>query len=76
MCNRVRWNDVLSNPLFVGTMVMFGTNQVSGKIAEKVFRLSKDHEVSGEVRRLIRERGVVAARRICRKSLRRRLLID
>lgn len=76
MCNRIRWNDVLSNELYAGTMMMFATNRLSGKKTEKIFRLTKNHVASGEVRRLIRNRGTVAARNVARKSLRRRSLID
>ena len=73
---RVNWNRVLDHPVAVGTVVAFATNQLSGKIAEKIFRLGPDRQASGYMRRMLRERGVMESRRICRKSLRRRNLID
>ena len=76
MCNRVKWNEVLGNELYAGAMTMFATNRLSGKKVERIFRLTKNHEVSGQVRKMLRERGVMESRRICRKSLRRREMID
>jgi hypothetical protein len=72
MCNRVRWNDVLETPIGLGAMVMFAFQNHSGELTEKIFRVGKDRKVAGEVRRLIRERGVGVARNLGRKAIRRR----
>ena len=69
-----KWEKILESPLGFGVMTMFAFQNYSGELTEKVFRVGKDREASGVVRRLIRERGVQGARNICRKAIRRRFV--
>lgn len=64
----VQWNKVLET-VGLQDVVDFASEKMSGKNFEKSLRFT---EVSGEVRNLIREKGVVEARKITKKALRRR----
>lgn len=70
------WNAVLRTTIGKNTIRKFAMGELSGENTLKVFRGSKDKEVASEVSQLIRKRGTQLARRISRKALRRRNLID
>jgi glutaredoxin 2 len=68
------WNKVLSHPTGQSAIKKFALGEYSCEDVQQVFR-NKDREASGDVRRLIRNKGTQYARRIARKALRRRNLI-
>ena len=70
------WNAVLGTKIGRNTIRKFALNELSGKDTLKVFRGGKNQDVATEVSQLIRTRGTQLARRISRKALRRRNLID
>lgn len=72
----IKWNKVLSNPVNVGAVQMFAQGELNCENVQRVFRALPDREVAGQVRRLIRSHGTQLARRISRKALRRRELMD
>jgi len=74
MCTN--WTRVLSNPVNVGAVQMFAQGGLSCEGVQRVFRVLPDREVAGQVRQLIRTRGTQLSRRISRKALRRRGLME
>ena len=73
---KVNWNRVLSTPVSVGAVQMFAEGNLNCEDVQRVFRIGRDREAAGQVRKLIRTRGTQLARRISRKALRRRELMD
>ena len=71
----VNWNRVLSTPVGVGAVQMFVQKDLSVEGVQKCFRIGRDRKASGDVRRLIRNRGGQAARHISKKALKRRDLV-
>ena len=71
----INWTNVLSNKVGTHAVKKFALGELSCESVQQVFRASKDREASGDVRRLIRERGTAEARKAARKALRRRNLI-
>jgi hypothetical protein len=71
-----KWNKVLSNPVNTSAIYMFSTGELNCENVQKVFRALPDREAAGQVRGLIRQHGTQLARRISRKALRRRNLMD
>ena len=70
------WTKVLGTSIGKNTIRKFALGELSGDKTLQVFRGGKDKEVASEVRSLIKKRGTQMARRISRKALRRRNLID
>lgn len=73
MCNRIKWNEVLSTNLGLGVMTQFAFEGYSGEKVKEIFVVNGNSRVSGQVRRLIRDRGVINARNVARKAVRRYL---
>ena len=71
----VNWTNVLSNKVVQHAVKKFALGEYNCEKIQQVFRAGADREVSGQVRKLIRERGTAEARRVARKALRRRNLI-
>jgi len=71
----VNWTNVLSNKVGTHAVKKFALGELSCESVQQVFRAGANREVSGQVRKLIRERGTAEARRVARKALRRRNLI-
>jgi len=71
-----KWDKVLSNPVNTGAILMFAFGKLNCENVQKVFRALPDREAAGQVRGLIRNHGTQLARRISRKALRRRNLMD
>ena len=71
----VNWTNVLSHKVGQVAIEKFALGEMNCEDVQEVFRAGKDREASGDVRRLIRNKGTQYARRIARKALRRRNLI-
>lgn len=72
----VNWTNVLSNPVNVGAIQLFAQGKLNCEDVQRVFRVLPDRNAAGDVRKLIRTRGTQLARRISRKALRRRSMMD
>lgn len=71
----VNWTNVLSNKVGTHAVKKFALGEYNCEDVQKVFRAGTDRKVSGQIRRLIRERGTAEARQIAKKALRRRGLV-
>ena len=71
-----KWERILDSQTGKTAMTMFASGNLSCESVQQVFRAGVDREVSGEVRRLIRDNGTQYARRLTRKALRRRSLMQ
>ena len=71
----VNWTNVLSDKVGTHAVKKFALGEYNCEEVQKVFRSGKDRETSGQIRRLIRERGTAEARRIARRALSRRGLV-
>lgn len=67
---RANWEEILR--VAGQTLTQFATGNASGNALQNVV---KNTDASGEVRNLLRSRGVTETRRIARKALRRRGLL-
>lgn len=63
----MNWNRILNRNLF--DVIQFAEGTISGRELRRRVTFTP---VSGEVKRLLEERGVTYARRLARKALRRR----
>lgn len=68
MTQQINWTDIF-NSMGDDLIKSFAVGEMSGEI---FYQESRIDGVSPEVRKLIRNRGVVEARRLARKALRRR----
>jgi hypothetical protein len=72
----VKWNRIFSNEVGVAAVKEFAQQNMSIEDVQRHFRIGKDRVASGQIRKLIRTHGASLSRRIARKSLRRRGLMD
>ncbi len=68
----VNWNEILDTPADYDIVEQFARNNVSGT---ELYNSFTHIHGGGEVRHLLRQNGVVYARRLVRKALRRRGLV-
>lgn len=68
----LNWNSLLSHPVGTSLFREFATGRLSGRELERNVRFTP---LAGDVRRLLRKRGVVNARNVTRKALRRRNIL-
>ena len=66
------WELILNNEIMQQSTIDFATKEISG---EDFKDLATHFGIGGAVRNLVRNHGVVYARRIARKALRRRSLL-
>lgn len=71
----VNWTKVFGTTVGKSAALKFAQNELSGETLQAVFRAGQDRELSGQIRKLVRERGVALARRITKKAAKRRNMI-
>lgn len=71
----VNWTKVFGTKVGKNAALKFAQNELSGETLQAVFRAGTDRELSGQIRKLVRERGVALARRITKKAAKRRNMI-
>ena len=74
MCTN--WTRVFSNEVGVAAVKEFAQERLSIEDVQRHMRIGKDRVASGQVRKLIRTHGAALSRRIARKSLKRRGLLN
>jgi hypothetical protein len=69
MTNQVNWNSIIVDTYDMNVLEQFVKGEMSGN---EFYKFYVGSEVSPQVRQLLRSRGVVEARQLARKALRRR----
>jgi len=65
----MNWNALTTNSSQVDLLRMFAEGQVSGR---QLYEVYKNTKLGGIVRNLLRDKGVLEARRLARRALNRR----
>lgn len=65
----MNWNALTSNSSQVGLLREFAEGRVSGR---QLYEVYKNTKLGGIVRNLLRDKGVLEARRLARRALNRR----
>lgn len=66
----VNWSSIAQSNGGVVSLLQFASGQLSGR---QFYELHKNTKTGGEVRNLLRERGVAKARELARKAVKRRI---